>query len=131
MLKQHIKLIKIQIGIMILFTLLLVIDYFPDLPLLNATPKYVVIFGILGVILIGLILGVTIHHDDRITLKWQIGMMFYLLGLIAVLTLLGGESSVGIAFDNYALWVVVGISSIEILNRWRKIKRSDNATKNG
>ncbi|WP_261133437.1 hypothetical protein [Bacillus sp. Marseille-Q3570] len=128
---QNTKWIKIQIGIMVFFSILLVLDYFPDLPFLSSIPKYVVLFGILGLILTGLILGVTIHQDDRSVLKWQIGMMFFLLGLIAVLTLLGGESSVGIAFDNYALWVVLGISSIEILNRWRKIKRSDNATKNG
>ncbi|WP_221568434.1 hypothetical protein [Alkalihalobacillus sp. TS-13] len=126
--KQHIR--TVQISMLALFSFLIVLDYFPDLPIIEAIPRNVVIFGIFGLILIALIFSVSINQDDLSVLKWQMGMMLYLLGLIAVLTILGGESSVGLAFDNYALWVVVGISITDILNRWRKIKKVDHATKN-
>ncbi|MGG0668804.1 hypothetical protein ABE073_09750 [Lederbergia citrisecunda] len=48
----------------------------------------------------------------------------YLVLLIAVFTLLKGKSSVGISFDNIFFWLVLMISIIELIARWRKVKRA-------
>lgn len=103
-------------------TLLFVYDYFPNNPLPDALPKGVLIALILGLFLLSLIFKKYRNTNNQEILKWQIFMTLYILFLMGVLTILGGQSSSGIAFDNGFLWVALFIALIEIYSQWKKVK---------
>lgn len=107
------------------FTLLFVYDYFPHLPLGETIPKGVPIALFLGFFFFSLIFKKYRDTDNKKVLQWQIYSTTYILLLIGILTLLGGQSSSGIAYDNSFLWVILLFSLLEITSQWKKVKDSE------
>lgn len=104
-------------------TFLFVYDYFPGNPFLGAILKGVLIALILGLFLLSLIFKKYRNTSNQEVLNWQIFMTIYILFLMGLLTILGGQSSSGIAFDNGFLWVVLFIALFEIYLQWKKVKK--------
>lgn len=111
--------------ILLIFTLLLVYDYFPNIFFVNILPKSILIIFILGICLFSLLFKK--HHtmSNKPILKWQILLTIYPLFLIGLLTLLGGKSSVGLSFHSIGLWIAFLLSVLEMLRQWKKIKQVD------
>ena len=60
--------------------------------------------------------------NNKDILKWQIFWVIYVLFLMGLLTILGGQSSSGIALDNVIVLIVLIISLFQIYSRWKKVK---------
>lgn len=114
--------------ILICFTLLLAYDYFPTLSQMVPVPKILLIFLIPGLFLISRILNRKNSVDIKTALKEQVLFTFYVLFLIGLFTILGGESSVGISFSNGIFWLVLFISLIEMFMEWKKVNRSNSVS---
>ena len=109
-----------------IFTLLFIYDFFPNIPLADAIPKGVLITGILGLLLFSFLFKKYKEPDHKEILKWQVFMTIYILSLMGILTLLGGRSSSGIAFDCGFLWVVLFIALFEMYGQWKKVILKDS-----
>ncbi len=104
------------------FTLLFVSDYFPNVPLADSIPKGVLIALVLGLFLFSLMFKKYRDTNNKEILKWQIFLTIYILFLMGLFTILGEQSSSGIAFDNGFLWLVLLISLFEMHSQWKKVK---------
>ncbi|UOE56119.1 hypothetical protein LIT38_03785 [Bacillus sp. CMF12] len=114
----------LELIIFLAFTLLFVCDYFPDNPLAYKTPKNVVIILFVGLFLTSFFIKRYRDTNRELALKWQLCSIAYILFLMGLLTVFGGQSASGISFDNGFLWIGFLISSIEIFSNWKKIKQS-------
>ena len=106
-------------------TLLFVYDYFPNVPFADAIPKGVLVLLILGALLFRFVFKKNTPSDLKTNFKWQVVLILYILILMVVFPLLGGESASGIAFDNEFVWVIVFISIFDIYSQWKRAKRSE------
>ncbi|MGE7690131.1 hypothetical protein ACQKMI_13120 [Lysinibacillus sp. NPDC097214] len=107
------------------FTLLFVLDYFPNIPLADSIPKGVLIALILGLFIFSLIFKKDRDINNKEILQWQIFLTIYILLIMGILTILGGQSSSGIAFDNGVFWIVLLISLFDIYSQYKKFKRTE------
>lgn len=112
----------ITILIVFCFTVLFAYDYFPSINQVIEVPKAVFIFLILGLILISILFKGSRNVDKEAVLKWQVFITSYILFLMGLFTVLGGESNSGISFSNGVFWVVLLISIFEIFSQWKKVK---------
>ncbi|SOC43719.1 hypothetical protein [Ureibacillus acetophenoni] len=106
-------------------SLLLVYDFFPNFPFADSVPTNVLIPLILVLMVLSILLKQYNDKSKKDLLKAQIFWTIYLLLLIVILTVLGGQSKTGIALDNGVLWIAVLISLVGPLSRWRKLKNSE------
>jgi uncharacterized SAM-binding protein YcdF (DUF218 family) len=90
-----------------------------------AIPKGVLIALILGLFLFSLMFKKYRDINNKEILKWQIFSTIYILFLMGLFTILGGQSSSGIDFDNGFLWIVFLISLFEMYLQWKKVKKSE------
>lgn len=132
---KYFKLIDITIDIilLILFTLSLIYDYFPNTPIENIISKNVLysvtfsifILSLLFSLLFKLIFKQDIKPNNLRTFKLRLFSIAYLLFLIAVLTVLGGQSSIEISFKSGVFWIVLFIFFAELFFDFKKIKQSE------
>ncbi|WP_235801805.1 hypothetical protein [Ureibacillus manganicus] len=52
-------------------------------------------------------------------------MMIYIILLIGTMTILGGQSSTGIAFDNEVMWIIFLMSLFSMYSQWKKLRNSE------
>ncbi|MCG7343652.1 hypothetical protein MHZ92_05880 [Sporosarcina sp. ACRSL] len=71
----------------------------------------------------------TKHSKEKKQVISQLFLTIYLVLLIFVFTIFKGKSSVGISFDNIFFWLVLMITIIELITRWRKVSTSVHARK--
>ncbi|WP_323646841.1 hypothetical protein [Lysinibacillus xylanilyticus] len=107
------------------FTLLFILDYFPNIPLGDSIPKGVLISLILGLFIFSLIFKKYRDINNKEILQWQIFSTIYILLIMGILTILGGQSSSGIAIDDGILWILLLISLFDIYSQYKKIKRTE------
>lgn len=105
-----------------LLTVLLTYDYFDFLPSIFTIPHYLIIGIFIGLVIVSIF--VERKKETTSSLWWRFVGIVYITVLIFVFTLLGGESTVGLSFSSGWLWVVIGISLIDILVDWNKQRRS-------
>ncbi|SOC25075.1 hypothetical protein SAMN05880501_11815 [Ureibacillus xyleni] len=114
----------ITLLIVLGFTILFAYDYFPNAPHVVHLPKSFIAFLILGLILIGLLFKRNRKVDDKAVFKWKVFITVYIIFLMVVFTLLGGNSASGISFKNSFFWVVLLLAVVDIFSHFRKIKNS-------
>lgn len=107
-------------------TLLFVYDYFPEIPYADAIPKRALLILILGLLLIRFGFKKREDRELKANIKWQMALTLYILILIVILPLLGGESSSGLSFDSGFLWVLILISLFDIYSKWKIVKRAES-----
>lgn len=105
-------------------TILIAYDYFPNVLQIVKVPKLVIIFLLIGLLLVSMLFERKISVDDKDAIKWQVFITTYILFLMGLFTVLGGESAIGMSFTNGFFWLVLLISLIKILTHWKKVKVS-------
>ena len=89
-----------EIAILFFFTILLTYDYFDYLQIPTIT-KQIIIWLLLGLILFFLLFSRENKEKPLEALKFHSFFIIYSLILMSILTLLGGKSTSGIAFNNF------------------------------
>jgi hypothetical protein len=113
----------IDIGFILGFTLLFLYDFFPNIPFADAlTDDYLI------ALIVGLFLFSLFFKRNRVThfkekLQWQLFSTAYIVFIIALFTILGGKSSIGVSFDNGVLWGVLLFSFFDMFFQWMKYKK--------
>lgn len=102
------------------FTVLLAYDFFPELSSVVAIPNAIFILILLTLIIVSIIVGKAKGRTNKASLKWQLVTTLYIIFLVGLFTILGGESAVGISFTNRVFWVVFAVWLIDIIFRWRR-----------
>lgn len=116
---------SIDIIFIFAFSLLIVYDFFPNTPFADFIPSGVLIPLILVIMLVSLIFKKYRETNKKVLFKWQIFMMIYIILLIGTMTILGGQSSTGIAFDNEVMWIVFLMSLFSMYSQWKKLRNSE------
>jgi L-asparagine transporter-like permease len=104
------------------FTLLFVYDYFPNILFAKAILKSILIWLTVGLLLFNLIFKRYRKPNKLEVFKRQLFSTFYILFLIGLFTILGGESSTGLSLNNVFFWIVFLLSSFEMFSQWKKVK---------
>lgn len=110
---------------LISITMLLIFDYFPNLPLASSIPKSVLILLIIVLFMFSILFRRYINPSSLEIFKWQVLSTLYLIFLMVLLTILGGKSTVGIAFTNVFLWIALLLVAYELYSQWKKVKQTD------
>ncbi|MHC8516605.1 hypothetical protein [Sporosarcina sp. ITBMC105] len=117
------KELYVMIFILIPLTLLMAYDFFPKLNDFLFLPKPMLIGLLLLVVLLGFF---TIHFQEvesaQSSFWWNVSLVSYLLSLIVIFTLLGGNSQVGISLSSPVLWIVVALTVFEMKKEYEKAK---------
>ena len=110
------------ITFIILLTLLLAYDYFPDLKKIIEIPRPVFISIFIGLVIVSLILNPKNEggKENRNELRWDFFIILYIIAVMIIFSLLGGTSSAGVSFSNVVFWIVLGISIIKLYFQWKK-----------
>ncbi|MES1040848.1 hypothetical protein [Peribacillus simplex] len=112
--------ILLRIGIFLLFSFLIIFDYFPNI-VFNAIPKTTLTIGIISLAFIYIVINRGNTKESESSLILEAVFIFYTLVLIGVLTLMGGESIVGISLKTPILWIVLVLTLVDMTLRYRKI----------
>ncbi|WP_083584286.1 hypothetical protein [Bacillus weihaiensis] len=118
----------IAMLIIFCFTILFVYDYFPNNSLLVEVPKSVFSFLVIGLYLVSMLFKRKRSVDSKNVLKWQVFTIVYILFLMGLFTILGGESTTGISFSNGYFWIVLFIALIGIFFQWKKVRNSQSVS---
>ena len=108
------------------FTLIVVIDFFPDIGI-NIS------IGIMGVVTFIVLAFITRQNGEPVFKSSKQKLIFtffsgiYIFSLLIILSLLGGVSQVGIEWTNPILW---GLFLIEVLVSYTKYKKELKRTSN-
>lgn len=119
---------SLQVISLIIFTPVIVFDYFPNLSLARAIPNGIFLWLFLSLLFISFLFKRFSDDNPREGLEWQVLSLVYLLLLLALLTILGGQSTAGIAFDSPFLWLILLISCFDIYSRWKKLKQEQTCS---
>lgn len=114
----------IDIIFLIFLTNLFVYDYFPNTTFENIIPKNFLILLIVVLVLFSLRFKGYKNSNNLEIFKWQLFTTVYILFLIVLLTILGGQSTCGISFENVYFWIVLFISCLEMFFKFKKAKQS-------
>lgn len=104
-------------------TVLLIYDYFPDIPFAEAVPLELLILVMLGLFVVTVYRNRKHNPNQKIVFRSQVFFLIYVVALMSLLTALGGESQVGISFDTGIFWVALAIAVMEISFQWRRMKQ--------
>ncbi|MFD1361289.1 hypothetical protein [Lentibacillus salinarum] len=116
----------IEIVLAVCVTVLLVYDYFPDIPLAGAVPLEVLIVIMLGLFVLTVYRNRQQKPDQKVVFRTQLFFLIYIVVIMAVLTALGGESQVGIGFDKGIFWAALAIGVMEVSFQWRRMKQAND-----
>ncbi|MFC3038697.1 hypothetical protein ACFOGI_00330 [Virgibacillus xinjiangensis] len=108
--------------LVVIITIFLVKDFFPEWNGLAFIPSWTVLPIVLITYLMSNLPGST-EEDERDDGKMDIFLVLYLFVLIGVLAMLGGNSENGIT-SSFVFWIVVGISVFHIFRKQRTRKRT-------
>lgn len=103
--------------IFMLFTLLFFADYFPTSLVAVTIPQ-----GILLLLLLFALIGKSYLDKHAYSIKYQIGALLYVIVLMSGLTLLGGESQIGFAFNGSFFWIATVLALLNICKEWKEIR---------
>ncbi|MGE6299895.1 hypothetical protein [Guptibacillus hwajinpoensis] len=104
-------------------TVLLIYDYFPNVSLKERLTPTILLSLMFGTVVALFLLKSFREYTVKELFKSQLFTLVYLLFLLGVLKLAGGESALGISFSHLGVWVVVIISFLQLVVLWKKLKR--------
>lgn len=115
--------------LLLILTLVLVIDYFPQL--ISFSLDNFTIFIILMILIVfSYILGKKQNSESGLKelFIFQLITPIYIFILVIVLTLLGGESTTIISLNDIFFWIIIIISLAEAYSTFKKIKTNKRYT---
>jgi len=104
-------------------TLLLIYDYFPTFFLNEVLPEHVIFLLLLSMLFINVFNKNKQPSSEKDSFKSQLFVLLYVFMLMFVLNLAGGESTVGLSFENRIFWIVVFIALVQLVVQWKRMKR--------
>lgn len=104
-------------------TMLLIYDYFPNVSLKESLTPTILLSLMYGTVVVLFLLKRFREYTVKELFKSQLFTLIYLLILLVVLKLAGGESALGISFSHLGVWIVVIISLLQLVVLWKKLKR--------
>ncbi|MBZ5202868.1 hypothetical protein HU147_16800 [Planomicrobium chinense] len=105
--------------LMVGFTLLMIQDFFPATLLAIKIPQGIII-GTILVIFICISFFSDKEKEKERGFKWNIFTSFYVIFLIVLLSLLGGQSTSGISLDSPIVWALFFISVFKIYEEFKR-----------
>ncbi|MDP1393919.1 hypothetical protein ACM1TL_01705 [Lysinibacillus capsici] len=113
--------------ILIFFTLLFVNDFFPDTAIAAMLTKKIILLILVGLVIIQLAFDK--GRYKRLSKKAYIGLTLYTVGLWIVLTLLGGQSQIGLSFTSPLFYIIVVLLGLDLIRLSRQTKRDQTEEK--
>lgn len=113
--------------ILVFFTLLFVNDFFPDTALATMLTKKIILLILVGLVIIQLAFDK--GRYKRLSKKAYIGLTLYTVGLWIVLTLLGGQSQIGLSFTSPLFYIIVVLLGLDLIRLSRQTKRDQTEGK--
>ncbi|MCS1393409.1 MULTISPECIES: hypothetical protein [Lysinibacillus] len=113
--------------ILIFFTLLFVNDFFPDTAIAAMLTKKIILLILVGLVIIQLAFDK--GRYKRLSKKAYIGLTLYTVGLWIVLTLLGGQSQIGLSFTSPLFYIIVVLLGLDLIRLSRQTKRDQTEGK--
>ncbi|OEC01944.1 hypothetical protein GY31_11265 [Lysinibacillus sphaericus] len=120
----------INVCIFIFFTLLFVNDFFPATPLAEILSKKIIL--VILIVLVGINLVTSKGTYKKLSKKAYAGLTLYTVGLWIVLTLLGGESEIGLSYNSpifYLIVIVLGFDLLRVYRQWKREEAEKNNAK--
>ncbi|AHN21259.1 hypothetical protein FCT18_15990 [Lysinibacillus sphaericus] len=120
----------INVCIFIFFTLLFVNDFFPATPLAEILSKKIIL--VILIVLVGINLVSSKGTYKKLSKKAYAGLTLYTVGLWIVLTLLGGESEIGLSYNSpifYLIVIVLGFDLLRVYRQWKREEAEKNNAK--
>lgn len=112
--------------ILVFFTLLFVNDFFPDTTIAAMLTKKIILLILVGLVIIQLAFD---KGYKRLSKKAYIGLTLYTVGLWIVLTLLGGQSQIGLSFTSPLFYIIVVLLGLDLIRLSRQTKRDQTEEK--
>ncbi|WP_369354422.1 hypothetical protein [Lysinibacillus capsici] len=113
--------------ILVFFTLLFVNDFFPDTAIAAMLTKKIILLLLVGLVIIQLAFDK--GRYKRLSKKAYIGLTLYTVGLWIVLTLLGGQSQIGLSFTSPLFYIIVVLLGLDLIRLSRQTKRDQTEEK--
>ncbi|KGR81118.1 hypothetical protein [Lysinibacillus boronitolerans] len=113
--------------ILLFFTLLFVNDFFPETAIAAMLTKKIILLILVGLVIIQLAFDK--GRYKRLSKKAYIGLTLYTVGLWIVLTLLGGQSQIGLSFTSPLFYIIVVLLGLDLIRLSRQTKRDQTEGK--
>jgi len=113
--------------ILVFFTLLFFNDFFPDTAIAAMLTKKIILLILVGLVIIQLAFDK--GRYKRLSKKAYIGLTLYTVGLWIVLTLLGGQSQIGLSFTSPLFYIIVVLLGLDLIRLSRQTKRDQTEEK--
>lgn len=113
--------------ILVFFTLLFVNDFFPDTAIAAMLTKKIILLILVGLVIIQLAFDK--GRYKRLSKKAYIRLTLYTVGLWIVLTLLGGQSQIGLSFTSPLFYIIVVLLGLDLIRLSRQTKRDQTEEK--
>jgi len=113
--------------ILVFFTLLFVNDFLSDTAIAAMLTKKIILLILVGLVIIQLAFDK--GRYKRLSKKAYIGLTLYTVGLWIVLTLLGGQSQIGLSFTSPLFYIIVVLLGLDLIRLSRQTKRDQTEEK--
>jgi len=120
----------LNVCIFLFFTLLFVNDFFPTTTLAELLSKKIIL--VILIVLVCIQMMTSKGTYKKISKKAYAGLTLYTIGLWIVLTLLGGESEIGLSYNSpifYLIVIVLGFDLLRVYRQWKREEAEKNNVK--
>lgn len=107
--------------ILVFFTLLFVNDFFPHTTIAEILSKKIILLILMALVIIQI--ASDKDRYKKLSKKAYVGLTVYTVGLWIVLTLLGGESQIGLSFNSPIFYIIVLLLALDLLRIFRQSKK--------
>lgn len=107
-----------RLAVLIILTVLIINDYFPDLLFSFRSSNLILILVIFVLFAINNFMFA--HDPAKKKLKSELFLLLYLAALLVLLTLAGGHSTSFLSLDNSILWILFAFDLLRIRFLWKK-----------
>lgn len=120
----------LNVCIFLFFTLLFVNDFFPATTLAELLSKKIIL--VILIVLVCIQMMTSKGTYKKISKKAYAGLTLYTICLWIVLTLLGGESEIGLSYNSpifYLIVIVLGFDLLRVYRQWKREEAEKNNVK--
>lgn len=120
----------LNVCIFLFFTLLFVNDFFPATTLAELLSKKIIL--VILIVLVCIQMMTSKGTYKKISKKAYAGLTLYTIGLWIVLTILGGESEIGLSYNSpifYLIVIVLGFDLLRVYRQWKREEAEKNNVK--
>ncbi len=110
--------------ILVFFTLLFVNDFFPHTTIAEILSKKIILLILMALVIIQI--ASDKDRYKKLSKKAYVGLTVYTVGLWIVLTLLGGESQIGLSFNSPIFYIIVLLLTLDLLRIFRQSKKEQS-----